>query len=297
LAYSRIIITQSAVSGAAGTARDDIALFTGANEVTFSNDPDGNYGVATYAWTLLEAPVGSVAVLTNPTSAVCTLEPDVYGSYVVALSVNGLGRGTEGYSETIVGCRYDEVIPATTVGKWRVPAWLDKSLANWSGNSRGAQPEIHKFMDEVRNYLMPFASLLNPWYIPFEFPPHMITRHDLPSPAWAGSGIVHRLNMADYPGVGNAFLYGVMMVEGTPGIAHARLYDVTNNVAVVTTGQVDITVTVPTFDAALISGIGANPGDLRDDGYTTYRLDIDITGGTPGVDYAQIFEGGLIFTP
>lgn len=296
MAYSKIIITQNAVSGAAGVARDDITLYTGVapldKPVYFSNDPDGNSGVISWQWTLIERPVGSIISLINPTSSICELRPDVYGTYVVSLSVNGLGRATAGYAETVIGCRYPIILPVT-VGAWRIPAFLEKTLANWASNSRGAQPEIHKFMDEVYVHLMSFAGFLN--RLEFEFPSHLATRTDIQHPNWSTVAFLRNLDMSDYPDVTSAYVYVLMLCEGGGGpiYATARLYDTTNVVAVVAPG-ISVTNSYPTEDTGAIAAIGANPGDLRNDGSTSYRLDITVNGGALGVNYAQIFEAGLV---
>lgn len=262
--------------------------------VYFSNDSDGNVGVLTWQWTLLERPIGSAVSLINPTSQICELRPDVYGTYIVSLSVNGLGRATSGYAETVIGCRYPEVIPATTVGEWRVPGFVEKTLANWSGNAKGAQPEIHKFMEEVYTYLMGFAGLLG--VLKFEFPSHLNTRTGLFVPNYETVGYLRNLDMSSYPLVTNAYVYVIMLCEGLATDVTARLYDTTNLVEVVAPG-ISISSLDPTMDLGIVAAIGANPGDLRNDGPTRYRLDIAVSAGTPGASFAQIFEAGLILTP
>jgi hypothetical protein len=51
-----------------------------------SSDPDGN--LSTYLWTLVSAPVGSIAALDNPTSVAPTFRPDLPGAYSIVLVVN-----------------------------------------------------------------------------------------------------------------------------------------------------------------------------------------------------------------
>jgi hypothetical protein len=168
LAYAKIIITQGGVAGSAGVARDDIALYAPPglpDPVYLSNDASGNIGVVSWLWTLRERPEGSTAMLIASTSMVCELQPDVEGTYVVSLSVNGLSRGTTGYAETLVGCRFDEVVISGVpmgFGDFRVPAFLESTLANWGGNWKGAQPEIDKFMREVRAELFSLLTMVGP---------------------------------------------------------------------------------------------------------------------------------------
>lgn len=50
-----------------------------------SRDPDGD--LMTYAWTLVSVPVGSLASLGNPSTSATVLTPDLFGTYVVRLTV------------------------------------------------------------------------------------------------------------------------------------------------------------------------------------------------------------------
>lgn len=53
-----------------------------------SGSSDANGDPLTYGWSIVSAPVGSTAVLSDPTLAQTTLTPDVPGTYVVGLIVN-----------------------------------------------------------------------------------------------------------------------------------------------------------------------------------------------------------------
>lgn len=74
--------------GVAGYARDDIEK--GAAVTLRNGDPAG---VKSSRWSLLHRPYGSSATITNPTSAVATLVPDVHGPYRVRLEINQGGPG------------------------------------------------------------------------------------------------------------------------------------------------------------------------------------------------------------
>jgi hypothetical protein len=91
VASAQIRIDQAAAAspfGTAGYARDDISKGSG---VTLRNgDPAG---VKRSTWTLLGRPPTSSAVITNPTSAVATIVPDVHGVYRIRLEINQGGPG------------------------------------------------------------------------------------------------------------------------------------------------------------------------------------------------------------
>lgn len=100
MASALIRIDQAANSspiGMAGKARDDILVGAA---VTLRNADDA--GVKQRLWTLVSRPYGSSASITNPKSAVATLVPDVYGSYLVKLEVNENTAGQVDLREVIV---------------------------------------------------------------------------------------------------------------------------------------------------------------------------------------------------
>lgn len=81
-----IVINQSGKpSGTPSTSRDDLEIGT---LVSLSNND--NTGISTWAWEIISKPPGSSAVLDTPTLSTCSFSPDVVGSYLVKLSVNGI---------------------------------------------------------------------------------------------------------------------------------------------------------------------------------------------------------------
>jgi hypothetical protein len=58
-----------------------------------SSDADGD--ALTYSWSIIDSPVGSVAVLSDAASAMPTLDIDVFGSYTIELVVNDGIEGSE----------------------------------------------------------------------------------------------------------------------------------------------------------------------------------------------------------
>jgi len=91
VAGAQIRIDQAANAvplGTAGIARDDIDK--GAAVTLRNGDPAG---VKSSRWALLDRPYGSSAVLSNPTSAVATIVPDLPGEYRIRLEINSGGPG------------------------------------------------------------------------------------------------------------------------------------------------------------------------------------------------------------
>lgn len=78
---------------------------------TGSYDDDGD--TITYDWNITQKPVGSSAVLSNTTSATPTFTPDVYGDYVIGLTVSD---PTETGSTDSVTISFDNVKPVANAG-------------------------------------------------------------------------------------------------------------------------------------------------------------------------------------
>lgn len=83
MATSNIVIRQSDNNATPGS-RDDLVLGT---TVTLLNANDT--GVTTWFWQFLDIPNGSSVVLLTPTQAIATFTPDVVGTYLIRLTVNG----------------------------------------------------------------------------------------------------------------------------------------------------------------------------------------------------------------
>lgn len=75
--------------GVPGQSRDDLVLAVAVN-LTNSD----NVGVVSWNWRLLAAPAGSAARLTNPLTPLASFVPDVAGSYLIQLLVNGHVKAT-----------------------------------------------------------------------------------------------------------------------------------------------------------------------------------------------------------
>ncbi len=87
---ANIIINQiGRPPGLPGQSRDDLVLGV---SVTLSNE--NNSGVNAWNWRLLAKPQGSSAGLSTPISATCAFTPDLAGSYLVQLLLNGVVQAT-----------------------------------------------------------------------------------------------------------------------------------------------------------------------------------------------------------
>lgn len=132
-------------NGVAGYSRDDIIL---SSLVTLRN---GNAnGVRTRRW-VLEAPLESAAILSSTDGEAPTFTPDVYGTYLVKLSVNGgLDMGADG----------DEVDERAVIVRdpagHRFPATKEAAQANYQiapgvFNKEGWSPDLRRMLRSYDN--------------------------------------------------------------------------------------------------------------------------------------------------
>lgn len=115
--------------GTPGIARND--LWVG-RTIRPRSAIGGNGG---QVWTLVGAPAGSTAFITDPDDVTCALTPDLSGTYIFQLVTNGGGTGN---NQTLVArCRYD-VNGALTNRGWALPGVGElQPFANYDGNERG----------------------------------------------------------------------------------------------------------------------------------------------------------------
>jgi hypothetical protein len=86
-----ITINQSGKpAGVPGESREDLA--TGTTVTLVNND---NTNATSWLWEMVSRPLGSSATLTTTTSSTSTFTPDVVGSYLIQLTINGRIRGRE----------------------------------------------------------------------------------------------------------------------------------------------------------------------------------------------------------
>lgn len=128
MAAAVIVIDQSGKpAGVAGESRSDLDLST---PVTFSNDDDT--GVRLWRWALIGKPPGSTATLTSSTNPTTTLTPDIEGSYLVELQVNG---GIGGEKQRRIAAVLDS-------NGFRYPAPGEGDEFNEGGNTDGYAPAL-----------------------------------------------------------------------------------------------------------------------------------------------------------
>lgn len=83
MANSQVVLRQGDANTTPGS-RDDLVVGT---PVTVLNS--NNTGVTSWLWSLTEVPLGSTATIASPTSSITTFTPDVLGTYLVKLIING----------------------------------------------------------------------------------------------------------------------------------------------------------------------------------------------------------------
>lgn len=299
MAYSAIVITQSSVSGASGVSREDLTL---SNVVTLTNDSDGDLGVTAWEWVMLEAPPGSTATLSGQLTSTASFTPDVAGRYVVGLRINGLGDSTRGYGRTVCGARYDSLgtaVDGGNLGDWLLPAAAEGFISNWGGNTKGAQPELWRVLDQLRNDVLPgvgggASTLPNPYdaghqvMFPIALPGQLTQSTN--SSSYVVAGYTPLIDASDYQSHGYASVLWCIGRNGSAGTAYVRLYDVTNGVVVTDSEE---TTTSSIEDSVVELTVGSISGTFRSDGDTRYAVEIMHDPGA-GVDLAEIY-GAYLF--
>jgi RHS repeat-associated protein len=99
---------------AASAASTDVPINTLVS-LDGSGSHDDNGDALSYAWTLVAAPAGSAAVLSQPTSAYPAITPDVAGSYTIRLSVND-GQAESAFATVVVTSYVPPVNVPSVVG-------------------------------------------------------------------------------------------------------------------------------------------------------------------------------------
>jgi len=131
-------------SGTDGISRNDLWMGSVVQGVSTLG------GNLTFAWTLLDKPVGSASVLTNDATATCSFTPDLAGTYRLKLVTDGGGTGNE---QTLLCGVTKDAAGVITMRGWRIPAYKEKgSEANFTGNLRGWMSALETiFLDIVLN--------------------------------------------------------------------------------------------------------------------------------------------------
>lgn len=117
MATIRIIINQiGKPAGVAGESRDD--LDTGALVVLTNDDNDG---ATSFLWEFVSTPATSAATLFGATTSTASFTPDVIGSYLFQLTINGRIKGRAiAAVKTGEGLRIPATGEANELGGWEV---------------------------------------------------------------------------------------------------------------------------------------------------------------------------------
>ena len=150
--------------GIPNESRDDLVLGV---PVVISDSGPG----PTRAWTLLDKPTGSVAVLSSGSGPSTQFIPDIEGTYRVQLIVNS--GPTDDYIDVVAaGVQID--LPSWIVGdaqKVRIPAWGEKlefnvrSSPGSGANTRGWAYEVNQFLRAIAK--QGFGFLVRQSGVPF----------------------------------------------------------------------------------------------------------------------------------
>ncbi len=143
MAEAKIVIIQDLVPSIPGRSRDDIVA---GSSVRLENADDA--GVRGWRWRMVSRPTGSAAVLNNTVIAKPTFTPDVEGSYLVELTVNGGADGE--VARSIVAVRNAGVVVGADTFVTRYLAAEENTEANWlidgTPNTTGWWEDMDRWM-------------------------------------------------------------------------------------------------------------------------------------------------------
>jgi hypothetical protein len=105
--------------------------------VTLTNFNDS--GVTSWLWSLVTIPPGSSASLSGATTATATFTPDIAGSYLIQLTVNGV------ISDSVIGA------VKTPILSFRIPATQESDEFDEGGNTSGWSAAIHEALTAIDN--------------------------------------------------------------------------------------------------------------------------------------------------
>jgi hypothetical protein len=129
------IRTVGSVSGSIDEDREDADI---GETFTASDTNLSNVG-ASYAWALVDVPVGSSTTLGTPSASTCTFQPDTTGTYKLSCTVNGV---TSQIAYRHVAVR----LPNTQA---RIPAFQEELGYTGAGNTKGWHTALTVFMRAV----------------------------------------------------------------------------------------------------------------------------------------------------
>jgi hypothetical protein len=143
MAATPIIVKTGSISGPStpGQGADDLV----AGEVVTLSDAEAANAGASYEWSFLDIPVGSVASLVNPTSPTPFFTVGSSGSYWVQCKVDGVDTASEIFAR-----------PLANTGA-RIPAFQEQTTYDEAGNVKGWHPALTDFM-RTTDVLLPSSS-------------------------------------------------------------------------------------------------------------------------------------------
>ena len=115
---------------------------------TASSDPD--FDTISYLWTVASKPVGSAALLTNATSAIASITPDVSGTYEMTLTVSDfLGSGTP-VTVSFVASTAEEFAQVEIISVSTIVVALEPVQVTTAGNQNAFGNFLTNTMDQIQ---------------------------------------------------------------------------------------------------------------------------------------------------
>jgi hypothetical protein len=113
-----------------------------------SSDPDGD--TITYSWTITSKPVGSVASLTNATSAMASITPDVSGTYEMSLTVSDFLEAGTPMTVSFVASTAEELSQMQIIAVSTVVTVLQPDEITTAGNQNAFGNFLANTMEQIQ---------------------------------------------------------------------------------------------------------------------------------------------------
>lgn len=258
-------------AGVVGKARNDIWLD---KVVELVSSGAGS----SWLWELLDRPFGSSAVITNETAQICSIDPDVIGTYRVKLTTEA------GFVIKVFRVRFSGSGVLTKRG-WALPAVEEeKGEADYGFNTRHWAEVWDTLIDDLLDVLDQLAGRWERHYLA-----HGTFYNDTATPGTVGATYLNYMEMNTYPVPKVVYRVVMATTSATAGYeAYMDLYDVNGILnggtpGVVSGSQMDTTTGSPPLG-------GPTPNALV---LSAYEVDVTAAffgGGWPGFG---VFEARL----